>query len=75
MAGKAEQAAMEAFVDNLGVDAFPHAIDGDGSIWAQFDVVSQPAFAFIDDDGTITVHNGGLGIDGLSSRIEELTAT
>jgi len=74
MAGRAEQDAMEAFVADLGVDAFPHTIDDDGSIWASFDVSTQPAFAFIDDDGTITVHNGRLGVDGLTERIDELTA-
>ena len=75
MAGKSEQAAMEAFVEQFGVGAFPHVIDDDGSLWAEFDVSSQPAFAFIDDDGTITVHNGPLGAEELTARVEELRAT
>ena len=75
MAGKSDQPAMEAFVNDLGVDEFPHLIDEDGSLWEQFDIRIQPAFAFIDDDGTITVHTGSLGPDGLASQIDALKAT
>ena len=74
MAGKSQQAAMEAFVAEHGVDAFPHTIDDDGSIWERFDVRLQPAFAFIDDDGTITLHRGALGTEGIASQIEALQA-
>lgn len=75
MSGKADQSAMEAFVTDRGVDAFPHLIDEDGSLWEQFEVTSQPAFVFIDDDGTMTLHRGALGPEGLATQIEALTAS
>jgi len=66
---------MEAFVSENGVGGFPHLIDDDGSLWANFGVSSQPTFVFINDDETTTVHNGALGHEQLSQRIEELRAT
>lgn len=74
MAGKADLDEMKDFTSRLGVDSFRHVIDDDGSLWSQFSVRSQPAFAFIDDDGTIDVHNGSLNAEGLTSRIEALRA-
>ena len=74
MAGRSDTAAMEAFVSDLGVTGFPHVVDDDGTLWAQFDVLTQPAFAFIDNDGTITVHTGALGADALANQLEELLA-
>ncbi len=75
MAGKSDQSAMEAFVNDLGVDAFSHVIDEDGSLWEQFDVRTQPAFAFINDDGTVTLHTGPHGPEGLASQIDALKST
>jgi len=74
MAGRAELADMEAFVSELDVDSFPHLIDADGSLWTSLGVTSQPAFVFINDDGTASVHNGPLGEAELASRIGELRA-
>ncbi len=72
MAGKADQGDIEDFISNLAVGAFAHTVDDDGSIWAQFGIRSQPSFVFLNDDGTTTVHNGPLGVDGLSDAIEQL---
>lgn len=62
-------------MSDFGVDGFEHAIDGSGQVWQSFGVRSQPAFAFIDDDTTVDVRVGQLGIDGMSAAIEELIAT
>ena len=75
MPGRADTDAIEAFVSNQNVGAFTHAIDEDGAIWSEFGVTSQPAFAFIDDDGTITVINGAMGFDGISAEVEKLQAS
>lgn len=75
MAGRADQGDMENFISNLGVGTIPHTIDEDGAIWAQFGIRSQPAFVFINDDGTMTVHNGALGADGIAEGIEQLQSS
>ena len=43
---------IEAFVADTGVDTFPHAADIDGDVWEFYGIGSQPAFVFINDDGT-----------------------
>jgi hypothetical protein len=43
-------------------------------IWTEFGVRSQPAFASIDDDGTVEIHNGALRGDALTERVEALIA-
>lgn len=65
---------MQAFVDNYGLDDFPH-IEDDGSIFAAYELVSQPGWAFINDDGAATTVLGGLGIDGISGYLDTLKAT
>ena len=65
---------MKAFVSNYHVRAFSHVADTDGSVWKRFGVVRQPAFAFIDDDGTVTVEMGVLGAEDLDARLADLTA-
>lgn len=72
MAGRADQADIEAFISNLSVGAFPHTVDDDGTIWERFGIRSQPSFVFLNDDGTTTLHNGALGVAGLSEAIEKL---
>jgi len=41
-------------------------------VWREFGVVSQPAFAFIDDDGTVETRLGAMGVEGLTERINAL---
>ena len=36
-------------------------------------MVSQPGWAFIDDDGATTTVVGGLGADGIAENLEALT--
>ncbi len=64
---------MENFITGLSVDAFPHIADPDGGIWSDFGIRSQPAFAFINDDGTFDT-TGGLSESDLAARVEGLIA-
>ena len=66
---------IEAFVADTGVDTFPHAADIDGDIWEFFGIGSQPAFVFINDDGTFDTRLGSLDEDGLTERVEQLLAS
>ncbi len=60
------------FVEETNVGAFDHWIDIDGAIWSELNVFDQPAFAFINDDGTVEVNVGALGEEGLAERLEAL---
>ena len=66
---------MEAFVADTGVDTFPHAADVDGDVWEFYGISSQPAFVFINDDGTFDTRLGSLDEDGLTERVEQLLAS
>lgn len=65
---------MRSFIDRHGLDGFDHLVDDDGALWARFGIVSQPAWVFVDDDGTAKKVQGALGADGLRAEIERLTA-
>ena len=66
---------IEAFVADTGVDTFPHAADVDGDVWDFYGIGSQPAFVFINDDGTFDTRLGSLDEDGLTERVEQLLAS
>lgn len=72
--GKGDTAEMEAFVAETRTGGLRHLVDDDGSIWRGFGVIGQPAFAFVDDDGTVEVFNGGLGFGPLTERMAELSS-
>lgn len=72
VAGRGEVDEMVGFVDDTGTGGLRHLVDGDGSIWTSFEVVSQPAFAFVGAGGEIEVVSGALGEDGLTERMEAL---
>jgi len=55
------------------VGAFPHIVDESGDVWATYGVRTQPAFVFINDDGTSETHIGALGEAGLTERINALS--
>lgn len=75
MAGRAEADEFVSFVAERGVSSFEHIADGDGSVWAEFGVRSQPAFVFINDDGTVENHQGRLGLESLTDRVNSLIAS
>lgn len=73
VAGRGQVADMERFVEETGTGGFTHVVDGDGSIWSQFEVIDQPAFAFIGADGEVDdVHIGPLGAERLTERFTTL---
>ncbi len=72
VAGLGQAKDMRAFVDETGTGVFEHAIDADGSIWQQFGVVSQPAYAFISPDGSVETFTGSLPPADLQQATEEL---
>jgi len=75
VAGRDDTEAINAFVNDLSVDGFEHIIDLDGVVWGQYDIFSQPAFAFINDDGTVETVMGAMGEDGLIEAAERLRST
>jgi thiol-disulfide isomerase/thioredoxin len=74
VAGRGETDAMAEFVEQTGTGGLDHVVDDDGSIWTQFGVAAQPAFAFIDEQGEVDVFVGTLGSDGLTERMQDLTS-
>ena len=73
--GRGELDEIVDFVDDTGTGSLTHVPDLVGDIWSVFGVYGQPAFAFIDDDGSVEVFIGGLGGDALAERIDQLIAT
>lgn len=66
---------MEGFVADTGTDGLAHLADESGSIWSDFGVVTQPAYAFVDDDGSVEVVVGALGEAALTDRMTALAET
>jgi hypothetical protein len=52
-----------------------HAVDSTGDVWGSYDIITQPAFAFVSEDGSVDTFNGGLGEDALVDRINTLIGT
>ena len=74
IAGRGDLDEMVAFVDDGGVGGFDHVVDADGALWQAYGVATQPAWAFVDDGGSLTTALGGLGEEGLTERVEALLA-
>jgi len=49
--------------------------DERGDIWRRYEITSQPAWVFINDDGAASRLLGGLGESGLIDEIEVLLAS
>ena len=73
MPGRDSNEAMQGFVDAYGVD-FPQAVTEDGSLWAQMGVAFQPAWVFVNDDGTTQVIQGPLAEPDLERILDQLAA-
>jgi len=74
VAGRDDLRDMQEFVSERGVSGFDHVADEENEIWATFGVTSQPAFVFINDDGSVETVVSSLGLDGLTDRVEALSA-
>lgn len=66
---------MRSFVDEYELDEFEHVADRASDIWQAFGVSAQPSFVFINDNGRITRHIGGLAVEELTEELELLVAT
>ncbi|CPT31622.1 lipoprotein DsbF [Mycobacteroides abscessus subsp. abscessus] len=75
VAGRGDNAGMRSFIDATGVGGFAHIVDTDGTVWQRFGVVQQPAYAFIDHTGAVTVVRGSLGEDELAARVDALSSS
>ena len=75
VAGRDDLPDMEEFVAEYGVGGFEHVVDEDVEIWKAYEITSQPAFVFINDDGTLETLISALGLEGLTSRVEALAAS
>ena len=63
--------AMQEFVDRYDLP-FEQAVTEDGSLWGHFGVAYQPAWVFVDDDGTTTVVPYELPESELTSTLDRL---
>jgi thiol-disulfide isomerase/thioredoxin len=72
--GRGEIGEMREFVEDTGTGALTHVVDDDGALWQRFDVVAQPAFAFVGADGTVETFGGSLDPDSLRAAAAELMA-
>lgn len=75
VAGRDDLEVFERWVASNNVDAFDHIADVDQVVWQEFGIRSQPAFAFINDDGVAETHVGKLGPESLSARVIQLIAS
>jgi thiol-disulfide isomerase/thioredoxin len=70
--GRGSDADVQRFIDDTDTRSMTHVADFGGSIWSDFGVFAQPAFAFITADGDVEVFVGSLGERALVDRIEAL---
>jgi thiol-disulfide isomerase/thioredoxin len=56
VAARSDRAAMQGFVSRYGLN-FTNLDDGDGSVWARYNVPWQPAYVFYRADGSATFVN------------------
>ncbi len=75
MAGRDELEPIGRFIAERGVSGFQHTVDEDGSVWADYGIQSQPAFVFINDDGTVETNQGAMGEAGIAERLDALIAS
>lgn len=75
VAGRDDLDAIQDFIVDRGVNEFPHIADESGEVWSGFDVRSQPAFVFINDDGTIAGEAGSLSEAEIVEWLDALVAS
>lgn len=61
-----------AFVDSTGTGGMTHVFDPSGDIWGSYRVFSQPAWAFINDDGTVSTQTRSFGKDEILEEAQKL---
>ena len=63
---------MASFVEDNAVGNFEHLIDIEGVIWSELNIFDQPAFAFVNDDGSVDVNVGSFDQVELAARVQAL---
>lgn len=61
-------------MDDFGLDGFEHIADTNGEIWQAFGVTAQPAYVFINDDGTLSRQVGAMQDDRFMAALTQLAA-
>lgn len=74
IAGQDDEVAIAAFVDKYGLDGFEHIADLNSDIWQAFGVNAQPAYVFINDDGTLARQIGAMDDEQFIGALTQLTA-
>jgi len=74
IAGQDSEEAIAAFVEDFGLDGFDHIADTNSEIWRAFGVNAQPAYVFINDDGTLARQIGAMEDDVFHEALRLLTA-
>lgn len=74
IAGQDDAAAIADFVEDFGLGGFEHIADTRSEIWEAFGVNAQPAYVFINDDGTIARQIGAMEDEVFQDALQQLTA-
>ena len=70
--GRDTPEAMAGFVNQYELEHIPHAQDLDGRLWERFGVFGQPAWYFINDDGTSQRKVGSLSESEVRAILQEM---
>lgn len=73
VAGLADAGDMRKAAASMQIDSFTELADLHGKVWRRIGIVSQPAFAFLDHDGKLSVHKGGMSNAELAQRTASLS--
>lgn len=71
VAGLAETAEIEQFVDDYGLSNITNLADKNDPLWSKFEVDVQHTYVILDANGK-EVHNGGLADGELTDKLTEL---
>ncbi|WP_144276256.1 redoxin domain-containing protein [Demequina sp. NBRC 110053] len=63
------------FLEFTGTGDATHVLDSDGAIWESFGVALQPAFYFVNDDGTFEKGGSGLTAEDILAQAERLASS
>ena len=74
VAGQDTLSAMRSFVAQTKTGGIPHLADVTGTLWRDYGISVQPAFAFISRDGRAQVRVGDLDEQTLRGKVAELAA-
>ena len=66
--------SMQDFVDRHSL-SFPSLVDMEGDVFGRYNVPSQPAWVFIDDQGQVTRVLGSLNASTLQGYIDDLVTS